>query len=47
MVQVAGTTPTSDTISPLASGTWYFGAVAYTTTGVESAMSSLASKMIP
>jgi len=47
MVQVASTTQTSYTISNLASGTWYFGSVAYTTTGVQSAMSSLVSKTIP
>jgi hypothetical protein len=42
-VQVASTTQTSYTISNLAVGTWYFGGVAYTTTGVQSAMSSLVS----
>jgi hypothetical protein len=46
-VQVAGTTQTSNTITNLASGTWYFGGVAYTTTGVQSAMSSLVSATIP
>ena len=46
-VQVATTTQTSYTISNLASGTWYFGGVAYTTTGLQSAMSSLVSTTIP
>lgn len=45
-VQVAGTTQTSHTITNLASGTWYFGGVAYTTTGLQSAMSSLVSTTI-
>lgn len=34
---------TSSTISNLASGTWYFGATAYTTTGLESAMTPVVS----
>jgi hypothetical protein len=42
-IQMAGTTPTAYTISNLAAGTWYFGATAYTTTGVEGTMSPLAS----
>jgi hypothetical protein len=42
-IQLAGTTPTTYTISNLAAGTWYFGATAYTTTGAEGAMSALAS----
>ena len=46
-IQVARTTPTSYTITSLASGTWYFGGVAYTTTGLQSAMSSIVSKPIP
>ena len=46
-VQVAGTTQTSYTISNLAAGTWYFGGVAYTTAGSQSAMSSLVSATIP
>jgi hypothetical protein len=45
-VQVPGTAPSSHTISNLASGTWYFGAVAYTTAGTQSAMSAVASKTI-
>jgi hypothetical protein len=46
-VQVAGATQTSYTISNLASGTWYFGGVAYTTTGMQGAMSALVSATIP
>jgi Putative Ig domain len=42
-IQLAGSTPTTYTISNLAAGTWYFGATAYTTAGAESAMSALAS----
>jgi hypothetical protein len=42
-IQLAGTAPTTYTISNLATGTWYFGATAYTTTGAEGAMSALAS----
>ncbi len=46
-VQVAATTATSYTITNLPSGTWYFGGVAYTTTGLQSAMSSLVTATIP
>jgi hypothetical protein len=42
-VQLAAATPTTYTISNLASGTWYFGATAYTTAGTQSAMSQVAS----
>jgi hypothetical protein len=42
-IQLASTTPTTYTVSNLASGTWYFGATAYTSTGVESAMSAVSS----
>jgi Putative Ig domain len=45
-VQVASTASTSYTISNLASGTWYFGGVAYTTTGTQSAMSAVVSTTI-
>jgi hypothetical protein len=38
-IQLASTTPTTYTVSNLASGTWYFGATAYTTAGTESALS--------
>lgn len=37
---------TSASIEGLAAGTWYFAVVAYTTAGIESAMSSTASKII-
>jgi hypothetical protein len=46
-VRVASTTQTSYTLTNLDAGTWYFGGVAYTTTGVQSAMSSLVSATIP
>jgi len=46
-VQVAGATQTSYTINNLTSGTWYFGSVAYATTGAQSAMSALVSVTIP
>lgn len=46
MVQIAGSSTTTYTISNLASGTWYFGATAYNTSGVESAMSTVDSKAI-
>ena len=46
-VTVADTSETSYTITGLASGTWYFGATAYNTSGVESAMSGLGHKVIP
>jgi hypothetical protein len=38
-IQLASTTPATYTVSNLASGTWYFGATAYTTAGTESALS--------
>jgi hypothetical protein len=43
---VASITQTSYTISGLTAGTWYFGATAYNTRGVESAMSTIGSKAI-
>jgi hypothetical protein len=46
-VQVASTTQTSYTVANLAAGTWYFASVAYTNTGVKSAMSALVSASIP
>ena len=46
-VQVAGATQTSYTINNLTSGTWYFGGVAYATTGAQSALSGLVSVTIP
>ena len=45
-VKVASTTSTSYTISNLPAGTWYFGAMAYTTTGMQSAMSAIVSTTI-
>jgi hypothetical protein len=47
LTQLTGTTGTSYTVNSLASGTWYFGATAYTTTGMESALSAIGSKTIP
>ena len=46
-VQLASNSQTSYTIGNLAAGTWYFGSVAYTNTGVHSAMSSIVSKIVP
>jgi Putative Ig domain len=45
-VQVATTTATTYTISNLAVGTWYFGGVAYTSAGMQSAMSPVVSASI-
>ena len=47
VVQVSGIGLSSYTISNLAAGTWYFGAAAYTTTGIEGVMSKIGSKTIP
>jgi Putative Ig domain len=47
LTQVAGTAVNSYTISNLSAGTWYFGALAYTTTGAQSSMSSIVSKTVP
>lgn len=46
-VRVASSSQNSYTIGNLAAGTWYFGSVAYTNTGVQSAMSSIVSKIVP
>ena len=46
-VTVSGVGLSSYTISNLTAGTWYFGAVAYTTTGMQGAMSTIESKAIP
>lgn len=46
-LEVADPAATTGTITGLASGTWYFGVTAYSTLGVESAMSGLATKSIP
>jgi hypothetical protein len=45
-VTVASPTITSAAIENLSSGTWYFAVKAYTTTGVESDLSNLASKTV-
>lgn len=45
-VQLASNSQTSYTIGNLAAGTWYFGAVAYTNTGVQSAMSQVVSMSV-
>ena len=47
MVQVASSTETSTTITNLSAGPWYFSAAAYTTTGVQGAMSSVVSATVP
>ena len=47
VVQLAGATVSSYTVSNLTSGTWYFGATAYTSSGTESALSPIVSKSIP
>lgn len=46
-LQVSGTSTRSYTVSGLSAGTWYFGAEAYTTTGMASRLSSIVSKTIP
>jgi len=46
-VRVASSSQNSYTIGNLGAGTWYFGSVAYTNTGVQSAMSSIVSKIVP
>lgn len=45
-VQVAGSSATTYMISGLTTGTWYFGAKAYTTTGALSAMSAVVAKAV-
>jgi hypothetical protein len=45
-IQVANVGATSYTVSNLTSGTWYFGVTAYTSSGLESAMSNVASKAV-
>jgi len=47
MVQISSASQTSYTISNLASGTWYFGGVAYTAAGTQSAMSNVVSANVP
>jgi hypothetical protein len=46
VVVLANPSLTKYLVTSLASGTWYFGIAAYTTTGVESAMSNVGSKTI-
>jgi hypothetical protein len=46
-VQVANPGATSYAFTNLAAGTWYFGIVDYTTNGVESGFSNIASTTIP
>jgi Putative Ig domain len=45
-IQVTGTGLTSYAISNLSPGTWYFGVVAYTASGAQSALSNVGSKTI-
>lgn len=45
-VDVANAGTTSYVISNLSAGTWYFGIIAYTNSGLESAMSNVGSKTI-
>lgn len=47
VVQLASATVSSYTVSNLTSGTWYFGATAYTSSGTESTLSPIVSKSIP
>jgi len=46
-VKLTASGPTSYTINNLATGTWYFGGMAYTSAGTQSAMSSVVSAIIP
>lgn len=47
VISVASAGATSYTIGSLSSATWYFGVTAYTTSGAESAISSVVSKTVP
>jgi hypothetical protein len=47
VVNVANAGATSYTISSLSGATWYFGVTAYTTSGDESALSTVVSKSVP
>ncbi|HET9108420.1 MAG TPA: putative Ig domain-containing protein [Steroidobacteraceae bacterium] len=47
VIDVANAGATSYVVSSLASGTWYFAVSAYTTSGLESALSNSGSKSIP
>lgn len=46
LAQVTGPSVTSYTANNLSAGTWYFGAVAYTTSGAQSSMSGVVSKTV-
>jgi hypothetical protein len=46
VITVADTSQDTYTISGLSAGTWYFAAAAYTSTGVQSALSQVSSKLI-
>jgi len=46
VAQISDPAATSYTVSNLASGTWYFAATAYTTTGAQSALSAVVNKTI-
>jgi hypothetical protein len=45
-IQLPGTSTTTYTIDNLAAGTWYFGAAAYNTAGMQSAMSAIVAKSV-
>ena len=47
VINIGTVATTTYTLSNLASGTWYFAATAYTTSGLESALSGTVSKAIP
>jgi len=47
MIDIASAGTLSYTVSSLASGTWYFAISAYTTSGLQSALSATGSKSIP
>lgn len=47
VVNVASAGTTSYTVSSLSSATWYFGVTSYTTSGAESAISTVVSKTVP
>lgn len=47
VVNISNVATTTYTLSNLAAGTWYFAATSYTTSGLESALSSTVSKVIP
>jgi hypothetical protein len=47
VVVLANASLTNYLVSNLSSGTWYFGVTAYTTTGMQSALSNIGQKTIP